>query len=368
MHNQGIDVNKKINITVATDIHGQGGVATVLSVYKECGFFENNRVKLITSHSSNNKWGHLGAAQLFVMCIFKLAYYILFHDVGLVHIHMSSRGSYKRKSLLVRMVKALNTKVILHLHGAEFREFYANECDEKKKTHIRKTFEMSDKVIVLSSHWLDWAYQTLNKSDHVNVIYNAVPTLSIKRSEVQPGTIAFLGRIGPRKGALDLIHAFKQIKHALPHATLMMAGDGNICEYKEEAKKLGIDDSVHFLGWVSGLEKLDILKKADVYCLPSYNEGFPMGVLEAMSAGIAVVSSYAGGIPDAISDGVDGLLVDAGDIKNLEQALITMISDRDANREFVNAAKTKFDDNFSLDAIIPQMQKVYDDTLGSENE
>ncbi|MDE1339575.1 glycosyltransferase family 4 protein [Vibrio aestuarianus] len=359
-------MKQKINLTVATDLNGQGGIATVLNVYKESGFFANNNVKLISTHSTKNRFGKIGAFALFLLATIKLISYFIFYDIGLVHIHMASRGSYQRKSLLIRIAKAFKAKVILHLHGAEFRDFYANECDERKQAHIRHTFEICDVVIVLSTHWLAWANETLSKSDHVKVLYNAVPSLRLQRSNAQLGVIAFLGRVGPRKGALDLLHAFKIVKEVCPHALLKMAGDGNIAEYKQEAKTLGIDDSVEFLGWISGPRKMELLEITDVYCLPSYNEGFPMGILEAMSAEIAVVSSYAGGIPDAITNNIDGLLVEAGDIYNLSQALISLINNRDINRQFVISAKSKFEDRFSIKAIIPQLQNIYKEVLDTE--
>ena len=115
-----------------------------------------------------------------------------------------------------------------------------------------------------------------------------------------------------------------------------------------------------FLGWISGDKKLSVLRTADIYCLPSYNEGFPMGVIEAMSANVCVVSTYAGGIPDAIESGKDGLLVNAGDVEALAQALIKLIQDRELNAQLAQSGKAKFENNFSQQAILPQLQFIYD--------
>jgi glycosyltransferase involved in cell wall biosynthesis len=348
-----------INLTVATDINGKGGIATVLTIYSKSGFFNRHNVRLVSTHADIGAFGILSGSFLYVCALFKIVGYLLFCKVGLVHIHMASRGSYLRKSIVIRLIKVFGGKVILHLHGAEFRDFYANECNAKKQRHIRCTFEKSDAVVVLSSQFIEWAKETLAYSNHVCVIYNASIKLDLDRSMMQSGLIVFLGRVGNRKGALDLIRAFAKVKRVCPEATLKFGGDGEIEAFQEEVKKRGLGGSVEFLGWISGSVKEELLSKADIYCLPSYNEGFPMGVLEAMSAEVAVVSTWAGGIPDAITDQQDGLLVGAGDVDALADALIDVIKDRNLNKRLVESARAKFLACFSVEAVMPQLDALY---------
>ena len=356
-------MRKTINLTIATDINGMGGIATVLNNYRQSGFLDRNNDRLIATHTGNRRFGGLNRLFLYLWALLNIAYYHIFQNVKLVHIHMSSRGSYLRKSLIIRLVKLLKGRVILHLHGSEFRDFYTQECSTRKQTHIRQTFEMSDAVVVLSTQWLDWAKATLNKSDHVRVIYNAVPILNLNRTDIKSGLIVFLGRIGQRKGVLDLIHAFPKVLNACPEAELILGGDGEIASFQKRAKALGIADSIHFMGWVADKDKKALLAKADVYCLPSYNEGFPMGILEAMSAGVPVVASNAGGIPDAIEHKKDGLLIDAGDVDALADALITMIQNRELNEAYSASANAKFKERFSVEAVLPQLDALYSEVL-----
>ncbi|CRZ56623.1 putative polysaccharide biosynthesis protein [Vibrio cholerae] len=287
------------------------------------------------------------------------------YRVGIVHIHMSSRGSYRRKSVIIRLVKLLKGKVILHLHGAEFRDFYRDECNMVQQRHIRHTFALADHVLVLSTQWLAWLQEVIGRTQGVSVLYNAVPSLALDRHLAQPGRIAFLGRLGTRKGVGDLIQAFALVKQRCPEAQLYLAGDGEIETYQAMAEQLGLNGSVHCLGWIAGEAKLKLLTQTDIYCLPSYNEGFPMGVIEAMSAGIPVVASRAGGIPDAISDGEQGRLIEAGDVVALAQALGDLIEQRAENQRIATAAKQKFAENFSLQAVIPRLQTLYDELLKS---
>ncbi|WP_024590387.1 MULTISPECIES: glycosyltransferase family 4 protein [unclassified Pseudoalteromonas] len=350
-------MKKKINLMIGPKREGQGGISTVINSYCEMGFIDENNIKLV----SVNKPGvsNFLMKLFFALSITKIIFLLLFFKVEIAHMHMASRGSYSRKSFLIRLLKYFRVKVILHLHGAEFRDFYSSECSQDKQQHIRNTFMMVDKVLVLSSQWLKWAAETFPSTQHFQVLYNSVIPISNDGCDSQCGKVVFLGRIGERKGTGDLIRAFQKVKISCPNAQLELAGDGDIEKFTELASELEVLDSIKFLGWVSGNKKLSVLKTADIYCLPSYNEGFPMGVIEAMSAGVCVVSTYAGGIPDAIESGKDGLLVNAGDIEALAQAIINLIQDRELNRKLVEVGKIKFEEHFSQQAILPQLQLIY---------
>lgn len=353
-------MKQQINLTVATDIEGMGGIASVVKVYQQAGFLDKWNMRLIASHSTNNK---TSPYLLFVIAIFQVCFYMLFKSVGLVHVHMSSRGSYLRKSIIIRLVKLFGGKVVLHIHSGEFDQFYEQECNAKKQAQIRALLESCDKVIVLSKGRLAWCQTILNKSDHIKVIYNAVTHQSLQRSNIEPKSIAFLGKICDLKGVHDLINAFKEVINEEPEAKLYLAGNGEIKPYSDQAQNLGIEGSIEFLGWVSGEQKQTLLAKADIYCLPSYKEGFPVGVLEAMSSEIPVIASKAGGIVDAIEHEKEGLLIDAGDVQGLANAIKRLLKDKNLKQELTFNAKKKFDENFSTQIICHQLDQVYSELL-----
>lgn len=354
-------MKKLKNLTIATDCNGHGGVATVLNGYANEHFFEITNSEILISHSTNAKFGLLSQLFTFGLCILNLIYQLLFCNIGLVHIHMSSRGSYMRKSKLIKLIKYFNVKVVLHLHGAEFREFYGNECDATKQAKIRETFNSVDKVIVLSSQWMQWLETILDDPSKGVVVYNAVPALEIEKRITEEFNFVFLGRLGERKGVTDLIKAFKYVVQKHPQSRLLLGGDGDINKYRKLVETLELTESVKLLGWISGDDKLNVLKQANAYVLPSYNEGFPMGVLEAMSCSIPVIASTAGGIPDAITHGIDGLLVEAGDTNALQLAMQSFIESPTQTKKMECAAKAKFLKNFSPQVIIPQIKMIYTD-------
>ncbi len=353
----------KINIMISSSINGRGGISTVVNGYRSAGFFDRWDVRYVPTSTSASSLPIVFMLPVFLVSVLKLLLLFIFNDVGLVHIHMASRGSYLRKSILVRIAKHFKAKVILHLHGGEFQEFYLNECTAYKQSHIRNTFNMSDKVIVLSSQWFDWVKNIVTDNTKICIVYNSVHEINMAACKESNQVLLFLGRLGRSKGVDDLINAYSKIANIFPKSRLDLGGDGDLQRYKKQSISLGIQNQVNFLGWVSGKDKNQCLANATIYCLPSYNEGFPMGVLEAMSSGTAVIASTAGGIPDAIEDGKEGLLVEAGDVTALANALTLMLNDDKLRKKYEYAAKEKYRNIFSSTVIVPQLEDIYKELL-----
>jgi glycosyltransferase involved in cell wall biosynthesis len=101
---------------------------------------------------------------------------------------------------------------------------------------------------------------------------------------------------------------------------------------------LGIEDSVEFHGWIGDDAKTDELRKAGVFCLPSYDEGLPMGVLEAMSSGVPIVTTPVGGVPDVLTDEVSALLFEPGDVPGLRERLVRLLEDADLRVKLASRA------------------------------
>jgi glycosyltransferase involved in cell wall biosynthesis len=354
-------MRKNINLTVATSTHGCGGIATVLTGYQRSGFFEKTHSILVSTHI--NETGRCGLLFHFFRAIYRILRFFIMNNVRIVHIHMASRGSYSRKSIITRLSKLLGAKVIIHLHGGEFQQFYNEESTLSKQAHIRSTFNLADKVVVLSSQWQHWINSIIDDPSKTNIVYNAVPVLSLPKKTEEKDIILFLGRLGKPKGVDDLINAFSLIGQKYPRAELHLGGDGNEDFYKIMISNLKLESRIKLLGWVSGDTKTQHLANATIYCLPSYNEGFPMGVLEAMSSKIPVVSSKVGGIPDAITDKQEGLLINAGDVDGLASALSVLLSNSELRDRYANAAFKKYTDNFSPEVINAQLEGIYNELL-----
>jgi glycosyltransferase involved in cell wall biosynthesis len=113
------------------------------------------------------------------------------------------------------------------------------------------------------------------------------------------------------------------------------------------------------LGWVSGPAKDRELQQATVYVLPSYIEGLPMGVLEAMAAGTPTIATKVGGIPDAIDDGAMGFLVEPGDVNALADRISKLLADPALRERFASEARARIVSTFSPERVLARLEDVY---------
>lgn len=349
-------------VMIGTHYNTMGGISSVVGVYRAAGLFDRCQISYIATHRDGTALQKLSilarAWLLFVSGLLCFRWQI-------VHVHVSSRASFWRKTLFVLPAFALRRAVVLHLHGAEFKIFFGEECASWQKAVVRHVFRRSRCVIVLSPSWKEWVEAHCPSRD-VRVVFNPVlfrEHATKPESSYAGNRILFLGRLGKRKGAYDLIDALATLKRDGVDAILLMGGDGEVDQVRHYADRAGVGDQVQFLGWVRGADKQRLLDDATVYALPSYNEGLPMGVLEAMEAGLPVVSTPIGGIPDAVTSGVEGTLVQPGDVPALAQALKHLLTQPDVARAQGLAARRKVREHFSHLAVEPQLQSVYADAL-----
>jgi glycosyltransferase involved in cell wall biosynthesis len=155
------------------------------------------------------------------------------------------------------------------------------------------------------------------------VRWNADPPNRAGRPRVQ---FLSLGRLSERKGSYDLVKAFASLSPELrARARLVLAGDGDVEGVRQLAAPLG--DSVRVHSWIDSAERDRLLDASDVFVLPSQAEGLPMALLEAMAAGLPAIVTPVGGIPDALTHGAEGLLVEPGNIDQLAAAMTRLLCD-----------------------------------------
>lgn len=196
----------------------------------------------------------------------------------------------------------------------------------------------------------------------VSVINNAIkiPEIMEKNENTIPQML-FLGALIKRKGVLDLLQALKElIDKRIFDFKLLIAGAG---EEEAELKKYVIDNNlskqVEFLGWITKEDKANILKEADILILPSYNEGLPIAILEAMAYALPVISTNVGSIAEAVIDNQNGYLINPGDIKLLAEKIQLIISDREKWKIFSLKSRKLAENKFSEDVFISKINKLY---------
>jgi glycosyltransferase involved in cell wall biosynthesis len=249
--------------------------------------------------------------------------------VDIVHIHSAAYVSFFRKSAVFWVARLWRRRIIWHLHtpNDDFCDFFGAQGISGK--YGRYVLGKADRVVVLSESWRPLATRYVDDS-RITVILNPIPDIDAGRSvEKSDGLVRvlYLAHLIQRKGYPNLIRAFVGVYRAYPHCKLVFAGSGETREALELCRELGIEDAVEFLGWIGEPERSNELRKADIFVLPSYQEGLPMGILEAMAFGLAVVTTPVGGIGDVVKDQVNGVLVAPGEVDELERALADLVRD-----------------------------------------
>jgi len=144
-----------------------------------------------------------------------------------------------------------------------------------------------------------------------------------------------LGKVGEGKGIFDLIETvYKNQNFFTEKIEIMIGGDGEIDRLKQEIKEYRLEETIKYIGWVSGTKKDKLLANADVYLLPSYNEGLPISILEAMSYKKPIISTDVGGISTIVKNGFNGFLIEAGDKEALFAKMKYFIENREKIDEY----------------------------------
>lgn len=335
--------------------YAKGGMVTVVENYLNYKHWETAEILFIPTHISGGK---IRKSLYFVKSYWKIFWVLFRGKVDLAHLHMSERGSFFRKAWILRLCHLFGVPVIVHHHGAEFEDFYSR-LSQKKKQYVKKILESAELNLVLCNY-LVAPLKEKAPAAKVDVLYNAVSVPDENRYDGSERLLLFLGRIGQRKGAYDLLHVIKELDEELePDIRLCLCGDGEEEEAAARIKELGIGHRMAKLGWVCGEEKEQILKNTMLNILPSYYEGLPMTILETMARGIPNISTRIAAIPEVIQDGKNGFLINPGDCQALRKNILELTEDKRLRGQISQAAYDTIKDEYSLDEHIRKLRIFY---------
>jgi glycosyltransferase involved in cell wall biosynthesis len=176
----------------------------------------------------------------------------------------------------------------------------------------------------------------------------------------------FLGRVEREKGIDVLIQAAALARRRGAKWCLVCAGTGHIEAMRRYAQELELPDaSLRFVGWVDGEAKRQLLKDCSVLVLPSLIENMPVVILEAFAQGRPVIASRVGGIPDIVTDGTDGLLVEAGNSEQLSAALVTCFERPALLQAMGKHARSKAVNQYAPDQVLALVEALYRECIES---
>jgi glycosyltransferase involved in cell wall biosynthesis len=176
--------------------------------------------------------------------------------------------------------------------------------------------------------------------------------------------VGCVANLTPKKDHLGLLEALVDVRAADPRVVLLLIGAGpSETDLRRKVTELGLADAVRFLG--SRSDVLDLLPAFDVFVLGSRYEGLPISLLEAMAAEVACVVTRVGGIPEVITDGLDGRLVEPGDPAALAAALTSVLADAGARARMAQAGRDRVSEAFSIDRAVTRTEELYEELMSS---
>ena len=346
---------------VAPNIRWKGGISSVVMEYKKAiGTFEYQP----STTSEDIRITFVS----FPFLLFQFCLKLLTNRkrIEIVHIHGASQGSFYRKYIFFLIAKyVFRKKVIYHIHGAMYHLFYADASPLVQK-RVRHFINTTDCLIVLSDWWKDYFEKTFQPR-MIRIIPNIVQATdreAIVDTHSEKIKFLFLGRIGERKGVYDLLSVLHHHKADLDGKYLLeLGGDGETKKLEDLITQHGLEDSVKFLGFVTGDRKEKLLRAADVYILPSYNEGLPISILEAMSFGLPIISTEVGGIPEVVKPNINGLLIQAGDQSAIYEAIKFFIDHPEKIKEFGTHSYEIVSMGYFPEPVMRALVNTYQDLL-----
>jgi N-acetyl-alpha-D-glucosaminyl L-malate synthase BshA len=288
--------------------------------------------------------------------------------LDLLHVHYAIPHSISA-FLAAQMIEGRRLPVVTTLHGTDVTLV---GMDPSYLPITRFSIEKSDGVTSISEHLRRQTAGVLGVRKPIQVIPNFVncdlyrperdPELRSRYARPGEKILIHLSNFRPVKRVLDCVRIFAKILPDVP-SRLLMVGDGPERGPAELlARQLGVEDRVLFLG--KQLRVAHLLPVADLMLLQSEMESFGLAALEAMACGVPAIACNVGGLPEVITDGVDGCLLPVGDIEAMTRAARSLLSDSDQHARFADAARSAAETRFPTTRIIPQYEDFYREIAG----
>ena len=283
----------------------------------------------------------------------------------IVYLSLSPSGfAFYRDVVFVYIIRLFSPELVFHLHGKGLRRSAENSRLFRRLS--RNIFKHSHVIFLSEGLRSDAAGLSFKSSYVVNYGFPEGPVAPRTARDGNAAIeILYLSNYVRTKGVLDLVDALEIVSHTHSHFSVSLAGkpyDINLEFLENYVKEKGLADRVRVCGPKYDDDKVGLLEKADIFVLPTYyeNEAFPLSILEAMKFGLPVISTYEGGIPDMITEGIDGRLFPGRDIEALARQIEYLLDHPEERRSLGEAARTKFFERFTVATFERNMLQVFE--------
>jgi glycosyltransferase involved in cell wall biosynthesis len=321
-------------IMVGPDIEGLGGISRVVRIWRTVGVFSENDVQYIATATDRDLNKVLYLLKAFVSFLV-----ILIQSKPVVYVHTSSYNSFRRKSLFIATAIILRRKVILHIHPTHFYSFLLN-LKGIEKTWTQFLLNRIDGLVVLTEE-MRANIEKIVPGKPVYILRNPVIMnemnrhVKIKRAE---NRLLYLGWYIREKGVYDLVDAIEMLTIKKVEVYLDFYGTKQVNELRTYVKNKHLEAVITVNDWIGDVEKCEALLRATALILPSYSEGIPNVILEAMAFKTPIISTLVGGLKEVLRDGENAIIFKVGNPNDLSEKILKCLTDVDLRNRIAKNA------------------------------
>ncbi len=373
-------LNNKICVLLAGSFPPPaGGVASINEVIYH-GFDDKPYSIILLDSSILKRHMHIksssGIINLIFQCIqiVQFIYLVIRKHCQIIHISLSSHYGFYKSAAFILLAILLKKKKIIHLHSGDFKTFYQNHSGIMK-WFIRYILQQGDYIIALSSYWKEVLINDFKILPEKVVVLNncydtqlnkliSINEKSLHKKRNNHMNLLFIGELNENKGIFDLIKISKELLRHRNDFILRIVGKEKLKGVKKQAQDeinaSNMSDYVKLIGERRDKEKIKVFQQSDIFILPSYIENFPVTIVEAMRAGLPVLTTPVGSIPEIITNKENGYLIEPGDIHSFVKRILDLSKDSKLRQKMAQRNQEKALNQFNPIQYTKQLTKIYD--------
>ncbi len=326
--------------------------------------------------SETGKWSPLNVVSAIGDCL-RFARAVLTQRPEICHIATTYGLSFLKHSICVLIARILGSKVLLHPHCSLY--FLYERKGKTWQWFVREVIGLCHGVAVLSKEWN--TLQEIIPGCRLYYLPNAIDLQIYARvgqekieSEADKSClrVLYLGHIGQEKGSFDLVCAARTVLEEDRPVVFDIVGQeqaaGDLQRLMTEIRDAGLETFIHVRAPVVGAEKIELFRSADLFVYPSYHEGMPMAIMEAMACGLPIIATRVGGVPDLICSGLTGLLVPPGQPDQLANAIRQLAVNPQLRKSMQVRSFQWAHANFDIENLVSRLVQIYRMLLSSPQE
>lgn len=301
---------------------------------------------------------------------------------NLAHIHSSDTAEFLGTTVFMLLARVAGCKVLLHIQGGDWNEFYTYNS-LFRKLYTRLGLYVPDAIVVVHAEWIDKIKQ-MHPDANVRVIRNLLhdqdspDPAEVKKLRTSLGlskddfVVVTVGAVGWRKGTFEILKAIPQVDSEEDSIRFVLVGGeskaGDMAQLKRVIEIEKLEKWVQLTGEVERDKVPLYLALGDLFLLPSFIEGMPVSIIEAMRSGLPAISTRVQGIPDVVVNGVTGMLIDSGSPEQMAANILLLKRDQQLRGKMAEEAKRVFRERFEFSKGVDEFRDLYKEMTGSTPE